>query len=73
MQPAFQVIEDGSGLGLAKPNPLVLQISSRLLLNSVETGYALDRLFGNGRPLRLEHVNKLAPDVGHAGDLTDAA
>ena len=64
LHPGFQIVEDRSGLSLPEPAPLVRRQSSCLLLNGVETGDALDRFFGNGRPLRLEHIDKLAADVG---------
>ena len=72
-QPIAQVIEDGSGLGLPYGGTLIRRRSTGLFLDSVEPCYPLDRLFGDGRALGFMHIDELAPDVGHAGDLADVA
>jgi hypothetical protein len=58
---------------LAEPHPLVGRSTTPLLLDGIEPGDALDGLLGNDRAFGLEDVDELAPDVGHAGNLADAA
>ena len=43
------------------------------LLDGVEPGDTLEGLLGNERAFGLEDVNELAPDVGQAGGLAEAA
>ena len=73
LQPALQVIDDRLGVRLPEPHPLVGRLAAPLLLDGVEPGDALDGLLGDERAFGLEDVDELAPDVGHAGDLADAA
>ncbi len=73
VQPALQVIDDRTGVRLPEPHPLVGWLAAPLLLDGVEPGDALDGLLGDDRAFGLEDVDELAPDVGQAGDLADAA
>jgi hypothetical protein len=50
---------------------LVRRQAPRRLLDGIEFGDAPDGLVGDGRALRLMHIDELAPDMGHACDLTD--
>ena len=72
-EPGFELVEDGTGVGLAQPDPLLGWLATRRLLHRVELGDAPDRLLRDGRALRAMDVDELAPDVGEAGDLTDRA
>lgn len=73
VQPALQVIDDRPGVRLPEPHPLVGWLAASLLLDGVESGDTLEGLLGNERAFGLEDVDELAPDVGQAGDLADAA
>ena len=70
-EPGLEVVEDGTGVGLAQARPLLGRPAARRLLDRVELGDASDRLLGDRGALRAMDAGELAPDVGQAGDLTD--
>ena len=69
----LQIIEDRFSLGLADLSPDIRRRAPDLVLDCIESGDPLDRHLGDGRALGLVHVDELAPDMRHAGDLGDAA
>ena len=73
MQPDFQIIEDLFCLRLLQCDTLVWWRSARFLLDRMELRDATDGFIGDGRPLRPVNINKLTPDMGHAGHLSEVA
>ena len=72
-EPGLQIVEDRPGAVLPKLHPLIRRAASTSLLDGVQAGDPLDRLLGNDRALGLEDIDELAADMGHTGNLTDAA
>ena len=70
---ALEVVEDRLGAGLPDRDPPVRRRAPGLLLDGIEPGDAPDGLLGDGRALGAMHVDELAADMGHAGDLADGA
>ena len=46
--------------------PFIGRLATGCLLDAIEPGDAFDGLFGDGRALRLLHINELAADTCHA-------
>ena len=69
VQPSLRAVECGSGLSLPDLGALVRGQSSCGFLDGVKLSDPADGLVGDGRALRLVHVDELAPDMGEAGDL----
>ncbi len=72
-EPGIEIIKDRLDLGLSQSHPFIRRRSTRLFLDRVKLSDAPDRLFGDGGALGLLHINELAPDMRHAGNLVDTA
>jgi hypothetical protein len=68
----FERAEDRPGVGLPELHALAGMMATRLLLDGVAAGDALERLLGDRRGLALDDVDELAADVGEAGELLAA-
>jgi hypothetical protein len=60
-------------VGLPELRALAGMMAMGLLLHGIEAGDASDRFLGDRQGLALDNVDKLAPDVGEAGDLAAGA
>ena len=63
-EPSLEVVQDGLGLGLAQPDPLLGRQAPGGGLDGVEPGDAGDGFLGDGRALRAMDAGELAPQVG---------
>ena len=60
-----------SRTGLASVCLSLTRRSACFVLNGVKPCDVLDSLFGNMRSLGLEYIDKIGPDMGHAGHFLD--
>ena len=58
------------GLGLTQSNASLWGLAPGFFLDAIQLCNPYDGFLGNGRTAGLLNINKLTPDMGHAGHLT---